>query len=62
MGRSIARAASHGALLLVGLATLARADVVELMNGQRLQVTLKKDERQFILQTRGSHWINEAGY
>src|SRR5207249_4209048 len=36
MGRSIARAASHGALLLVGLATLARADVVELMNGQRL--------------------------
>jgi len=29
------------------------------MNGHRLRVTLKKEERQFILRTRGFQWIND---
>jgi len=30
-----------------------------LMNGHRLRVTLKKEERQFTLTTRGFRWIND---
>jgi hypothetical protein len=29
------------------------------MNGHRLRVMLQKEERQFILRTRGFHWIIE---
>jgi hypothetical protein len=36
------------------------AMVVEgLMNGHRLRVALRKEDRRFILMTRGFHWINE---
>jgi hypothetical protein len=30
-----------------------------LVNGHRVRVTLERDERQFILKTRGFHWIIE---
>jgi len=33
-----------------------------LMNGHRLRVTLKKEERQFVLETREFRWINDDFY
>jgi hypothetical protein len=33
-----------------------------LANGRRLHVTLKKEERQFPLKTRGFRWINDDFY
>ena len=29
------------------------------MNGHRLRVTLKKEQRRFVLKTRGFSWIND---
>jgi uncharacterized membrane protein YphA (DoxX/SURF4 family) len=33
-----------------------------LMNGHQLRVTLKKEEREFVLETRGFRWINDDFY